>query len=127
MSAAGPGEVATAFVKHYYSTFASNRPALSSLYRDTSCLSFEGQQFQGAASIGSKLSSIGSSSIEHHVRSMDVQPAAIPNSIVIGITGTLKIDGGNPLMFTQTFVLVATAPGAFYVHNDIFRFVYFIS
>jgi hypothetical protein len=125
-ASAGPVDIARAFVKHYYQLFASDRRSLTGLYRDVSCLSFEGEQFQGAARIVEKLASIGATSIEHNIRTTDVQPAPLPGAIIIGVTGTLKIDGGNHLMFAQTFLLVQNGPGAFYVHNDVFRLIFHV-
>lgn len=47
--------IGTAFVQHYYNTFDSNRSGLGPLYKENSCLSFEGESFQGAAAIVAKL------------------------------------------------------------------------
>ena len=37
---------------------------------------------------------------------------------------TSKIGGDNPLHFCEMFQLVSTGPGAYYVHNDVFRLNY---
>ena len=47
-----------AFQEHYYSTFDSNRQALSGLYKDDAYLTFEGQTQQGCQAIMQKLSSL---------------------------------------------------------------------
>ena len=44
------------------------------------------------------------------------------NTLVIFVTGQLLISGSaNPVNFAQAFTLIATGPGAYYVHNDLFR------
>jgi hypothetical protein len=46
-------------------------------------------------------------------------------AMLIFVTGQLKIGAeGNPLLFAHTFQLVATAPGQYYVHNELFRLIY---
>jgi Nuclear transport factor 2 (NTF2) domain len=85
-------------------------------------MTFEGQQFQGSAAIVQKLRSAGQ--VVHTVSSTDVQPSSTPSSILIFVTGTVRIGGENPLHFCELFQLVATGPGAYYVHNAIFRLNY---
>jgi hypothetical protein len=85
-------------------------------------MSFEGQQVQGPQNIVSKLQAIGK--LHHTVKSTDVQPSASENAILIFVTGAVKIGGDNPLHFCETFQLVSTAPGNYYVHNAIFRLNY---
>lgn len=85
-------------------------------------MTFEGQQFQGGAAIVQKLKTVGN--VVHAVSSSDVQPSCSPSSILIFVTGTIRIGGDNPLHFCELFQLVATGPGAYYVHNAIFRLNY---
>lgn len=85
-------------------------------------MTFEGQQFQGVQNIINKLKAAGS--VKHQVKSTDVQPSASPTSILIFVTGTIQIGGDNPLHFCELFQLVSTAPGQYYVHNDVFRLNY---
>lgn len=85
-------------------------------------LTFEGNQVAGKDSILQKLRAVGQ--VKHDVKSMDVQPSNHPNAIVIFVTGSIKIGGDNPLHFCEMFQLVSTGPGAYYVHNDVFRLNY---
>lgn len=85
-------------------------------------LTFEGQQVQGSQNILQKLKSIGK--VHHTVKSMDVQPSKDASALVIFVTGSITIDGENPLHFCEFFQLVSTAPGQYYVHNDVFRLNY---
>jgi hypothetical protein len=112
-------EVAKAFAQHYYQMADSNVAGLSGLYKDASMLTFEGTQIVGSTNIVAKLQSFGK--VAHTVTQMDVQPSATQNAIIVFVCGNISIDGGNPMMFTQMFQLVASSPGQYYVHNDIFR------
>ncbi len=85
-------------------------------------LTFEGNQVMGKDSIMAKLRSVGP--VKHDIKSMDVQPTQSPSAIVIFVTGVIKIGGDNPLHFCEMFQLVSTGPGAYYVHNDVFRLNY---
>ncbi len=85
-------------------------------------LTFEGNQVLGKDNIVNKLRSVGQ--VNHDIKSMDVQPSASGNAIIIFVTGSIKIGGDNPLHFCEMFQLVGTGPGAYYVHNDVFRLNY---
>ena len=85
-------------------------------------LTFEGNQFSGAANIITKLSGVGA--VKHVVKSMDVQPSSSNSAIIIFVTGTIQIGSPNPLHFCEMFQLISTGPGAYYVHNDVFRLNY---
>ncbi len=76
----------------------------------------------GADAIISKLTGVGP--VKHEIKGMDVQPSASSNAIIIFVTGAIKIGGDNPLHFCEMFQLVGTGPGAYYVHNDVFRLNY---
>lgn len=54
----------------------------------------------------------------------DVQMSVSNSAMIIFVTGQLSIGGGNPLLFSQVFQLVATGPGQYYVHNEVFRLLY---
>mmetsp|Transcript_104407 Transcript_104407/g.239106 ORF Transcript_104407/g.239106 Transcript_104407/m.239106 type:complete len:122 (-) Transcript_104407:224-589(-) len=115
-------EIANAFVHHYYTAFDGGPDALAGLYQAQSMLTFEGQQFQGSAAIIEKLKAVGQ--VAHNVGTIDIQPSTDSNAIIVFVAGSLRIGGDNPLHFSQMFQLVATAPGQYYVHNDIFRLNY---
>ena len=73
-------------------------------------LTFEGQQFQGSEAIVGKLTQIGQ--VQHDVKTIDVQPSRDSSSIIIFVTGSVRIGGDNPLHFCEIFQLVSTGPGA---------------
>ncbi|OMJ11930.1 Nuclear transport factor 2 [Smittium culicis] len=118
-------EVAKQFVQFYYASFDSNRSSLTALYRDSSMLSFEGQQFLGAPSITEKLVSLPFAKVKHEVTTYDVQPANASNTtLAVLVTGQLLIDDESiPHKFSQLFNL-SNENGNWFVQNDIFRLNY---
>lgn len=88
-------------------------------------LTFEGEQFQGPVSIVQKLSGLPLFKVEPQIDTLDAQPSAVAGAIIIFITGRLIIDNeGMPQRFSQTFQLLPTAGGSYFVFNDIFRLNY---
>ena len=85
-------------------------------------MTFEGTMVQGGPAIVQKLKSVGP--VKHQVKGMDVQPSTSSSAMLIFVTGSVSIGSDNPLHFCQMFQLVSTGPGAYYVHNDIFRLNY---
>jgi len=118
-------EIGKAFVAHYYHTFDSNRPQLSSLYKDNSLMTFENEQFMGMQAIMTKLTTLSFQTVQHSTTSVDCQPTSF-NGIIVFVTGNLAVDGNltTPLKFGQSFVLMPTPEGSWYVHNDMFRLNY---
>jgi hypothetical protein len=125
---AGAQQIAQQFVQQYYSTFDQNRQGVAAFYQAQSRLTFEGQTFEGPQAILGKLMSLGGASgaakVVHQAKTLDVQPGATNNAMLVFVSGDLSIDGAPPLKFAQVFQLVQTGPQAFYVHNDLFRLNY---
>lgn len=82
-----------AFTDHYYNVFATNRPALASLYQDQSMMTFEGEKFAGGA-ITQKLTSLPFQQCQHRVVSLDAQPS-VSQGINIFVTGQLIVSCGH--------------------------------
>ena len=62
--------------------------------------------------------------IVHNIGSADFAPGPVDGkTIVVFVTGSLKIDDGNPLQFAQVMQLVSTG-SSWVIKNDMFRFVY---
>jgi hypothetical protein len=87
-------------------------------------MTFEGTQIMGGPAVMQKVKSLGQ--VKHSPKTMDIQPSVDGTSIVIFVTGHIAIGdpNANPLHFSEFFLLVATGPGQYYVHNDIFRLNY---
>ncbi|KAK1223210.1 Nuclear transport factor 2 [Marasmius sp. AFHP31] len=108
--------IAKQFTDFYYTTFDTNRSQLSSLYRDTSMLTWEGNPFQSANNIVEKLTSLPFSKVQHKVLTIDAQPSS-PNvaSLICSVTGLLLVDDSpNALQFSQIFHLMPDG-GSYYV------------
>ncbi|KAK4258960.1 hypothetical protein QN277_005349 [Acacia crassicarpa] len=119
--------VGRAFVDHYYHLFDNDRASLSSLYRDTSMLTFEGQKFAGSTEISSKLTQLPLDQCRHVISTVDSQPSSPTGGggIVVFVSGSLQLAGEeHHLRFSQMFHLIPTAEGSFYVQNDMFRLSY---
>ncbi|TMW69267.1 hypothetical protein Poli38472_001423 [Pythium oligandrum] len=115
-------EIADAFVKHYYTTFDTNRAMLANLYQPVSSMSWEGTLLSGQQAIMEKLSQLPT--VRHQTSSLDIQPSTSNSAMLIFVQGKLAIDESPPIQFTQVFQLVAHQQGAYYIHNDIFRLQY---
>mmetsp|Transcript_54764 Transcript_54764/g.138317 ORF Transcript_54764/g.138317 Transcript_54764/m.138317 type:complete len:124 (-) Transcript_54764:173-544(-) len=115
-------QIGEQFVQHYYQTFDTNRAGLAALYGDTSMLTFEGEQFQGAQNITGKLTSLQFQKVQHQIVKCDCQPNPSENGVIIFVTGSLLVDDNqNPLKFAQVFYLKQGPTGNYFCQNDLFR------
>uniref|UniRef100_A0A8C1BVP5 NTF2-related export protein n=1 Tax=Cyprinus carpio carpio TaxID=630221 RepID=A0A8C1BVP5_CYPCA len=82
-------QIGSGFVQHYYQQFDTDRVKLADLYTDASCLTWEGEGFQGKTAIMTKLSSLPFQSIQHSITAQDHHPT--PDSCVMSmVMGQLK-------------------------------------
>ncbi|KAM9374027.1 nuclear transport factor 2 isoform 1-T3 [Phaethornis superciliosus] len=87
-------QIGSSFVQHYYQLFDADRTQLGAIYIDASCLTWEGQQFQGKAAIVEKLSSLPFQKIQHSITAQDHQPT--PDSCILSmVVGQLKAVPGQ--------------------------------
>ncbi|XP_042294132.1 nuclear transport factor 2 isoform X3 [Sceloporus undulatus] len=86
---------------------------------DASCLTWEGQQFQGKAAIVEKLSSLPFQKIQHSITAQDHQPT--PDSCILSmVVGQLKADE-DPIMGFHQIFLLKNINDAWVCTNDMFR------
>jgi len=114
--------IGQAFAQQYYSIFddATQRANLINFYNaETSLMTFEGQQLQGAQRIMEKFNSLTFQKIQHIITKVDCQPM-FDGGILINVLGQLKTDDDPPHSFSQTFVLKPIAD-SFFLQHDIFR------
>uniref|UniRef100_A0A674HA00 Nuclear transport factor 2 n=4 Tax=Passeriformes TaxID=9126 RepID=A0A674HA00_TAEGU len=84
-------QIGSSFVQHYYQLFDADRTQLGAIYIDASCLTWEGQQFQGKAAIVEKLTSLPFQKIQHSITAQDHQPT--PDSCILSmVVGQLKVN-----------------------------------
>eukprot|EP00922_Rhytidocystis_sp_ex-Travisia-forbesii_P029976 GHVS01043953.1.p1 GENE.GHVS01043953.1~~GHVS01043953.1.p1 ORF type:complete len:133 (+),score=23.65 GHVS01043953.1:145-543(+) len=107
------------FAEQYFHTFTANRGSITAMFGTQSMLSWEGQQFQGAANVMKKISELPT--MTYKLASLDCQPT-YDNGILIVVAGDVKIDDNiNSMKFMQVFVLRCTPAGSYYIFNTIFR------
>ncbi|KAG2040180.1 hypothetical protein BDR03DRAFT_858535 [Suillus americanus] len=113
--------IAKNFTEFYYSQFAQGRLNLAPLYRPHSMLTWEGKPFQGGSNIVEHLAALPFEKVAHKISTFDAQPSSLDMStLLINVTGLLRVDGDQELQFSQVFVL-AKEGESFYVLNDMFR------
>ncbi|KAM8911117.1 nuclear transport factor 2-like [Lycaon pictus] len=112
-------QIGSSFIQHYYQLFDNDRTQLGTIYIDASCLTWEGQQFQGKAAIAEKLSSLPFQKIQHSITAQDHQPK--PDSCIISmVVGQLKADE-DPIMGFHQMFLLKNINDAWVCTNDMFR------
>ncbi|XP_028170446.1 probable nuclear transport factor 2 isoform X1 [Ostrinia nubilalis] len=110
------------FVQQYYTLFddPAQRATLANMYNvETSFMTFEGVQIQGAVKIMEKLNSLTFQKIGRLITSVDSQPM-FDGGVLINVLGRLQCDDDPPHPYMQTFVLKPLAD-TFFVQHDIFR------
>ncbi|XP_034182246.1 nuclear transport factor-2 isoform X2 [Osmia lignaria lignaria] len=110
------------FVQQYYALFddPAQRPSLINMYNtESSFMTFEGLQIQGAIKIMEKLSSLTFQKINRIITAIDSQPM-FDGGVLINVLGRLQTDEDQPHAYIQTFVLKPIGT-SFYVQHDIFR------
>lgn len=112
-------QIGNGFVQHYYHLFDTNRGDLGSLYNETSCLTWEGEQFQGKIAIVKKITSLPFHEIQHSITSADHQPTA-EGCVLSMVVGQLKADEDPIMGFHQVFLL-KRVNDAWICTNDLFR------
>ncbi|KAF7630652.1 nuclear transport factor 2 domain protein [Aspergillus flavus] len=123
------GSIARSFVSHYYGVFddTNARSTLSSLYRQESCLVWEGQPYQGPESIMAALSQTSLNNVKTRVTTTDPVPTSNSGVLVVA-TGSLVVDDAydKPLKFSSTFLLqpIPGQPGGYFIEGQIFRLVH---
>ncbi|MFT7811657.1 nuclear transport factor 2-like isoform X1 [Arapaima gigas] len=112
-------QIGEGFVQHYYQQFDTNRQNLADIYTDSSCLTWEGEGFQGKNGIMGKINSLPFKTIQHSITAQDHQPT--PDSCVLSmVVGQLKADDDQVMGFHQMFLL-KNIDSKWICSNDVFR------
>jgi Nuclear transport factor 2 (NTF2) domain len=115
-------DIGKEFVKQYYLAFdniATRSNVINFYNAETSLMTFEGKQLQGARPIMEKLNGLGFKNINRILTAVDPQPM-LDGGIVISVIGRLQCDEDPPHAFSQIFVL-KPLNGSFVLQHDIFR------
>lgn len=67
-----------------------------------------------------KLSGLPGLAIDSNSTVFDFQPS-VNDGIFVLVNSSLSIEGGNPMRFTQTFLLQKGGASGYYVQNEVFR------
>lgn len=115
-------EVAQAFAGFYHDAILKGIDDVIGLYRGHSMMTCETNQVTGLDNIKERLSPFTKS--QREIATLDAQPGGPGGSIIVLITGLVKLEGqDHPQKYSQCFHLVPES-GTYYVLNDIFRLVY---
>lgn len=103
---------------HFFGTFDNigTRPNLQTLYKDTSLSTIDGKQTMGMQAVMTAKMEMGER--QHRMTTCDSQPCG--TGVLTAIAGDLAV-AGAPGKFSQTFVLMPTPEGGWFIANDIFR------
>mmetsp|Transcript_10539 Transcript_10539/g.23221 ORF Transcript_10539/g.23221 Transcript_10539/m.23221 type:complete len:93 (+) Transcript_10539:102-380(+) len=89
-------------------------------------MTFEADNFFGAGGISEKLSSLGNSVKHTLIQSGFASQPVMSNgnqiSVLVFVTGSLSIDNGMPLNFSECFTLQQDQSG-WYISNQIFKLI----
>ncbi|ELP93124.1 nuclear transport factor, putative [Entamoeba invadens IP1] len=114
-------QFAAQFVSVFYNSFDTNKANLANFFQPMSTLTFETNTIQGAQNILQHIQNLPFKQTQHQIAVLDVQqvPGSVP-MLFIKVIGRLTIDGENPLLFTESFILTQ-ANNNWFVLNDIMR------
>lgn len=96
------------FTKHYYSIIDQKKLTLNNLFMDTALLVYNGNGFNGIDAISKFIKEMPDT--VHHITTIDAQPIldeSAGRTILIQISGTVKIGGQRSKAFQQTFTVTA--------------------
>eukprot|EP00126_Sphaerothecum_destruens_P009993 Sdes_comp20647_c0_seq5m15903 len=136
------------FVELYYKVYDTQRHLLSRFYKDSSKVIWNGNPYASVKTLSDFFENLPPS--KFHILSFDCQPLLAasslastsspatpspastpftPNSptmdmtILVVVNGQVNFGEKGPRPFAQTFVLMPSEKGAFFVSSDCFRFV----
>lgn len=109
------------FTKLYYEHVDKRKPTLSKLFMENALLIYNGNGFNGTEEITKFIN--GMPQTEHNMTTLDAQPiidSSAGRTILIQVSGTVKIGGQKSKAFQQTFTVTAIE-GKWKIVTDCFR------
>ena len=113
-------EIVQSFLSTYYNSLQSNRSQMGAYYRDTSTLTYEGDERKGIQSISDKFNQLSFQSIQFQFENHDFQ--ASMSGLIVAVNGKLLMDSENQFQVFQVFQISQDQQG-FFIANDIFRLI----
>eukprot|EP00698_Gefionella_okellyi_P020816 TRINITY_DN6607_c0_g1_i1.p1 TRINITY_DN6607_c0_g1~~TRINITY_DN6607_c0_g1_i1.p1 ORF type:complete len:405 (+),score=124.66 TRINITY_DN6607_c0_g1_i1:71-1285(+) len=115
-----PSNVASFFVRSYYTTLSDNPTELWRFYQDDSQYTYNEEPESGLENIRARISRLDFKDCKVNVTSVDSQQS-VDSSVVISVVGLISNKSTPFRDFVQLFVLAPQQPKGFYVRNDVFR------
>jgi len=97
-----------------------NRATLINFYSEASMMTYTGSKHIGLKGIAEKIESFSFQTIEFSNLNSDIQPGPLTGSVLIFVSGYLRMDGSDEFRFSQVFNICPNGSGGLYIHNDIF-------
>lgn len=115
-------EVGKGFVNQYYGVFCTNRAQLAGVYRDSSLMTWSGEQLQGIQNIMGKMGNMTFQTCQFKPEDIDCHPS-LSGGVIVVVNGECHLDQeSHPLKFNDVFHL-AQDQGGWYISNQLFRIV----
>lgn len=115
-------EVGNQFAQHYYTTFCSDRSQLVGLYRDSSLVTWSGEQLSGVGAITEKLANLTFQTAQFKPEDIDCHPS-LSGGVLLVVNGECMLDQErHGLKFNDVFHL-AQDQGNWFISNQMFRIV----
>ena len=113
-------EVGKGFVNQYYAIFSANRAQLAGVYRETSLMTWVGEQMQGATAIMGRMQTLSFQKIAFKPEDIDCHPS-LSGGVIVVVNGECHLDEErHPLRYNDVFHLAQDASG-WYISNQFFR------
>lgn len=114
--------MATDFTKLYYEHVDQKKLGLNKLYMDNGIFVYNGNGFNGKEAITKFIMEMPST--KHELFTVDAQPildASAGRTVLIQVSGTVKIGGHRSKAYQQTFTLTADVNDKWKIVTDTFR------
>lgn len=117
---AGPEQVVgSQFLEAYYNAFRTNRASLRDFYNAASTLSWEKRKYVGQAEIATCFDRISAVQLDYVHIDSEIQ-VTHGGGLLILVTGHVRIDGAEPVGFSQVFLLQQTEQQSWYSKRSIY-------
>eukprot|EP00744_Colponema_vietnamica_P010340 GILI01014621.1.p1 GENE.GILI01014621.1~~GILI01014621.1.p1 ORF type:complete len:125 (+),score=32.09 GILI01014621.1:75-449(+) len=115
-------ETGKGFINQYYQVFCGDRRQLGGVYRDSSLMTWSGEQLQGIQGIMTKMTTMTFTTAQFKPEDVDCHPS-LSGGIIVVVNGECHLDSeAHPLKFNDVFHL-AQDQGGWYISNQLFRIV----
>lgn len=115
-------EVGKQFARHYYATFCGDRSQLQPLYRDSTLVTWSGEQMQGVGAVMEKFANLTFRTAQFKPEDIDCHPS-LSGGIIVVVNGECMLDQErHGLKFNDVFHL-AQDQGNWFISNQLFRIV----